>query len=172
MKRFFRTLIFVAVAAVATVSISSCKHDEEEDPKNKQNVFPLDPTRESGGPVDQMSGAASDAFYNGLTNNAPETTIVIDTRSANEYAAGHVVRAISIPVTEDAFYYDDEFIYKEVERLDSDHSKYILLTDNGASTLMLHVAGRISAMGWGKKKVYLLMGKTSDFLNKYPDVKE
>ncbi|MBO4735331.1 MAG: hypothetical protein J5614_02955, partial [Paludibacteraceae bacterium] len=79
----------------------------------------------------------------------------------------------SIPLENDnAFYYDDEFIYKEVERLDPDHSKYILLTDNGASTLMLHVAGRISAMGWGKKKVYLLMGKTSDFLKSYPDVKE
>ena len=172
MKRFFRTLIFAAVAAVATVSISSCKHDEEEDSKSKKDVFILDPNRESGGPIDQMSGAPSDAFYNGLTNNAPETTIVIDTRSANEYAAGHVVRAISIPVTEAAFYYDDEFIYKEVERLDPDHSKFILLTDNGASTLMLHVAGRISAMGWGKQKVYLLMGKTSDFLNSYPDVKE
>ena len=173
MKGFFRVLAFAAVAAVATVSISSCKHDEEEDPKSKKDVFILDPNRESGGPVDQMSGAASDAFYNGLTNNAPETTIVIDTRSANEYAAGHVVRAISIPLENDnAFYYDDEFIYKEVERLDPDHSKYILLTDNGASTLMLHVAGRISAMGWGKKKVYLLMDKTSDFLKSYPDVKE
>ena len=172
MKRFFRTLIFVAVAAVATVSISSCKHDEEEDPKSKKDVFILDPNRESGGAVDQMSGASSDAFYKGLTNNTPESTIVIDTRSASEYAAGHVVRAISIPVTEAAFYYDDEFIYKEVERLDPNHSKFILLTDNGADVVMLHVAGRISAMGWGKQKVYLLMDKTSDFLKKYPDVKE
>lgn len=168
MKRFFRTLIFAAVAAVATVSISSCKHDDPDDP----DKFVPDPNRPHGAPVDQMSGVSSDAFYKGLTNNAPETTIVIDTRSANEYAAGHVVRAFSIPVTEAAFYYDDEFIYNEVERLDPDHSKFILLTDNGASTLMLHVAGRISAMGWGKQKVYLLMDKTADFLTKYPDVKE
>lgn len=173
MKRFFRTLFFVAIATVATVSISSCKHDEEEDPKSKDDVFILDPNREPAGPVDQMTGVQPDAFYKGLTNNSPESTIVIDTRSAKEYAAGHVVRAISIPLeNEDAFYYEDDFIYKEVKRLDPDHSKFILLTDNGASTLLLHVAGRISAMGWGKQKVYLLMGKTSDFLKKYPDVKE
>ncbi|MEE1083495.1 MAG: rhodanese-like domain-containing protein [Paludibacteraceae bacterium] len=173
MKRFFRTLFFVAVATVATVSISSCCKEDDEDKNNKKDVFILDPNRESGGKVDQMSGASSDAFYKGLTNNAPETTIVIDTRSAKEYKAGHVVRAISIPLeNDDAFYYDDEFIYKEVERLDPDHSKFILLTDNGASTLMLHVAGRISAMGWGKQKVYLLMDKTADFLKKYSDVKE
>ncbi|MBE6328130.1 MAG: hypothetical protein E7077_13965 [Bacteroidales bacterium] len=170
MKRFFRTLIFAAVAAVAIVSISSCRPEDPDDPNPKPV---LDPNRKPAGPVDQMSGASMDAFYNGLTNNTPESTIVIDTRSAKEYAAGHVVRAISIPLeNDDAFYYDDVFIYEEVERLDPDHSKYILLTDNGASTLMLHVAGRISAMGWGKKKVYLLMGKTSDFLKKYPDVKE
>ena len=169
MKRFFRTLFFVAVATVATVSISSCKHDDPDDP----DKFVPDPNRPHGAPVDQMSGASSDAFYKGLTNNSPESTIVIDTRSAKEYAAGHVARAISIPLENDyAFYYDDEFIYSEVERLDPDHSKFILLTDNGASTLMLHVAGRISAMGWGKQKVYLLMDKTADFLRKYPDVKE
>lgn len=171
MKNFFRTLFFVAVATVATVSISSCKHDDPDEPN--QNKFVLDPDRPHGAPVDQMSGASSDAFYKGLTNNSPESTIVIDTRSAKEYKAGHVVRAISIPLeNDDAFYYDDEFIYQEVERLDPDHSKFILLTDNGASTLMLHVAGRISAMGWGKQKVYLLMDKTSEFLKKYPDVKE
>ena len=175
MKRFFRTLFFVAVATVATVSNSSCCREDDEDiKKNKKEVFQLDSTRESGGPVDQMSGVTSDAFYKGLTNNTPESTIVIDTRSAQEYNAstGHVVRAISIPVTEAAFYYDDEAIYKEVERLDPNHSKFILLTDNGADAVMLHVAGRISAMGWGKQKVYLLMDKTVDFLKKYPDVKE
>ena len=162
MKRFFRTLFFVAIATVATVSISSCKHeDPDSDP------FPI-----PSGPVDQMSGASSEAFYNGLTNNTPESTIVIDTRTTKEYNEGHVVRAISIPVGDDAFSSNDAFIYQEVERLDPNHSKFILLTDNGASTLMLHVAGRISAMGWGKKKVYLLMGKTSDFLKDYPDVKE
>lgn len=169
MKRFFRTVFFVAVAIVATVSISSCcKHDEDPDEPSK---FVPDPSRPHGAPVDQMSGASSDAFYKGLTNNTPESTIVIDTRSTQEYNAGHVVRAISIPVTEAAFYYDDDFIYQEVERQDPDHSKFILLTDNGADAVMLHVAGRISAMGWGKQKVYLLMDKTSDFLKKYPDVK-
>ncbi|MBP5525805.1 MAG: hypothetical protein J6Y11_09415 [Paludibacteraceae bacterium] len=174
MKGFFRTLAFAAVASVATVSISSCCREDDEDEKNnKKDVFILDPTRESGGPVDQMSGAKSDQFYKGLTNNSPESTIVIDTRKKSEYDAGHVVRAISIPLeTDAAYYYDDEFIYKEVERLDPNHSKFILLTDNGADAMMLHVAGRISAMGWGKQKVYLLMDKTSDFLKKYPDVKE
>ncbi len=169
MKRFFRTLFFVAVATVATVSISSCCREEDEPTQEK---FVPDQNRPHGAPVDQMSGVTSAAFYNGLTNNTPESTIVIDTRSTQEYNAGHVVRAISIPVTEAAFYYDDEFIYQEVERLDPNHSKFILLTDNGADAVMLHVAGRISAMGWGKQKVYLLMDKTSDFLKKYPDVKE
>lgn len=171
MKRFFRTLFFVAVAIVATVSISSCcKHDDDPDEPSK---FVPDPSRPHGAPVDQMSGASSDAFYKGLTNNSAESTIVIDTRKKSEYDAGHVRNAISIPLeTDAAYYYDDEFIYKEVERLDPNHSKFILLTDNGADAMMLHVAGRISAMGWGKQKVYLLMDKTSDFLKKYPDVKE
>lgn len=170
MKRFFRTLAFVAVAAVAAVSISSCEKDEPNDGGDK---VVLDPNRASGGKIDQMSGARADEFYKGLTNNAAETTIVVDTRSAKEYAAGHVKGAISHPlVNNDAFYYDDDPIYTELEALDPNHEKFILITDNGASTFTLHVAGRISAMGWGMKKVYLLMDKTSDFLNKFQDVKE
>ncbi|MBQ0156039.1 MAG: hypothetical protein KBT22_05630 [Bacteroidales bacterium] len=174
MKRFFRTLAFVALSTFAAVSISSCHSDDDDDNNsNKQDVFNLDPNRPSGGAIDQMSGATAEAFYNGLTNNAAETTIVVDTRSAAEYNAGHVKNAISIPLeNDDAFYYDDEFIYTELERLDPTHSKFILITDNGASTFTLHVAGRLSAMGWGKKKIFLLMGKTSDFLNQFPDVKE
>lgn len=44
MKRFFRTLAFAAVASVATVSISSCcKHDDEDENKNKQEVFHFGP---------------------------------------------------------------------------------------------------------------------------------
>lgn len=172
MKRFFRNLTFIALASISAVSVSSC-HKDDDDDNNKQLVFNLDPNRPSGGAVDRMSGASSDAFYKGLTNNPVESSIVVDTRSAAEYAAGHVKNAISIPLeNNDAYYYDDEFIYTELERLDPTHSKFILITDNGASNLTLHVAGRISAMGWGMKQVYLLMGKTSDFLKQYPDVKE
>lgn len=167
MKRFFRTLAFLAVATVATVSISSCKDDEE----NGQKLV-LDPSRPTGGAVDEMSGASSDAFYKGLTNNPAESTIVVDTRPASKYASGHVIGAISIPVKDEAFYYDDEEIYTKLESLDPTHSKFILLTDEGASQLMLHVAGRLSAMGWGKTKIYLLMDTTSDFLKKHSDVKE
>lgn len=163
-------MAFVAAATFATISISSCKDDDDDNKSNNKFVF--DESRPHGGPVDQMSGANSDQFYNGFTNNE-SNSIVIDTRPASEYAAGHVRGAISHPlVNDDAFYYDDDPIYSKIESLDPNKSKIILFTDNGASTLMLHVAGRISAMGWGQKKVYLLMDKTVDFLKKYPAVKQ
>lgn len=162
MKRFFRTLFFVAVAIVATVSISSCcKHDEEEDNKKKN---------------EQMSGATAEAFYNGLTSN-PSRTILIDTRSAQKYEMSHVkykgdpvVEAISMPLTDDVFYNDDHQFYKDVEKLDPDHSKFILITDEGSSALLLKVGGVLSGMGWSKERIYLLMNSTSDFLEKYPEL--
>lgn len=172
MKRFFRTLAFVAVAAVSAVTVSCHKDDDDDSNNNKKGVFNLDPNRPSGGAVDQMSGVSSQAFYNGLTNNAADKSIVVDTRPAANYSAGHVKNAISIPVAEEAFYYDDDLIYTKLESLDPTHSKYILLTDMGASQLLIHVAGRLSAMGWGKEKIYLLMDNTTDFLKKYPELKE
>ncbi|MCQ2189431.1 MAG: rhodanese-like domain-containing protein [Paludibacteraceae bacterium] len=171
MKRFFRTLAFVAAATFATVSISSCKDDDDDN--NSNNKFVFDESRPHGAAVGESTGADMKAFYNGLTNNTKESTIVVDTRSAKEYAAGHVKNAISMPLdNDDAFYYDDDPIYSRIESLDPNHEKFILLTDNGASQMMLHVAGRLSAMGWGKTKIYLLMDKTADFLKQYPDAKE
>lgn len=154
MKRFFRTLAFVAVATVSAFSISSCSKDDDD-------------SKEIG----ESSGTSAEAFYNGLMNNTPESTIVIDTRPADKYAAGHVIRAKSIPVSDNAFYDDTDAFYSTVEALDPTHSKFILLTDEGASPLMVHVAGVLSEMGWGKEKIYLLTSKTSDFLKKYPDAK-
>ena len=161
MKRFFRTLIFAAVAAVATVSISSCRHGEEDDPKT---------------PVQPMSGATAEAFYNGLTAN-PSRTILIDTRDAEKYNESHVkyngnpvVEAISMPLTDNVFYDNDHQFYKDVEKLDPDHSKFILITDEGSSPLVLKVGGVLSGMGWNKERIYLLMNSTSDFLEKYPEL--
>ncbi len=159
MKRFFRTLIFAAVAAVATVSISSCRHGEEED---------------NG--TEHMSGATAEAFYNGLTAN-PSRTILIDTRDAEKYNESHVkykgdpvVEAISMPLTDNVFYDNDHQFYKDVEKLDPNHSKFILITDEGSSSLLLKVGGVLSGMGWGKERIYLLMNSTSEFLEKYPEL--
>jgi len=164
MKRFFRTLAFVAMAAVSVVSISSCKTDENDDDDNKK-------TNKN----EQMTGATSEAFYNGLTNeNNLASTILIDTRDAVKYKAGHIkygsLEAINIPLSEDLFYANgsDHQFYKDVEALDPSHSKFILVTDEGSNSLILKATGVLSGMGWGKEKIYLLMDNTTKFLEKYP----
>lgn len=168
MKRFFRTLAFLAVAAVATVSISSCKEEDDDNKKTNQN--------------EQMSGAKPDAFFKGLTNpNNVKSTILIDTREAAKYNKAHIVykqdgetiiEAISMPLEDEIFYVSgsDHQFYKDVEKLDPNHENFILVTDEGASSLTLKVTGVLSGMGWGKEKIYLLACSTEEFLKQYPDL--
>lgn len=158
-------MAFFALTTVFAVSISSCNDDDDEN----NDPSALDSNRPTGGSVDEISATSSEAFYNILTSKGA-SVIIIDSRSANEFKAGHIKGAYSNPLTNDALYYDDDPIYTFVQDLDPNHKKTILLTDNVASELMLHVAGRISAMGWGKNKVYLLNGNTAKFLEEYPDL--
>ncbi len=155
-------MAFVAVAAIAASSISSCKTDEDEDNK-KTN------TNTNG----QSSGATIEAFHDGLVNNLG-STVLIDTRDAAKYKAAHIkasgLEAISMPLTDDIFYDNNHQFYKDVEALDPTHSKFILISDEGSNSLTLKVCGVLSSMGWGKEKIYLLMDPTSKFLEKYPDL--
>ncbi len=160
MKRFFRTLAFVAAATVATVSISSCTEEDESIDK-----------KENG----QTSGTDLESFYNGLTNpNNIANTIVIDTREASKYAMGHVkyesIEAKSMPLTDDVFYDNNSPFYTQVEALDPDHKKFILITDEGASPAILKIGGKLSSMGWGKERIFILMCATSELLDKHPEV--
>lgn len=166
MKRFFRTLAFLAVATISVASMSSCKEEDDDNKNSTKN--------------EQMSGATPESFYKGLTNvNNLKSTILIDTRDANKYNKAHVkykydentvVEAISMPLTDDVFFGTDDQFYKDIEALDPKHEKFILVTDEGASALVLKVTGVISGMGWGKEKVYLLACSTEEFLKQYPEL--
>lgn len=162
MKRFFRTLAFLAVAAVSVASMSSCKEDEDDNNNSSNN--------------EQMSSATPESFYSGLTNeNNLSSTILIDTRDASKYNKAHikyngsiVIEAKSKPLTDDVFFGTNDQFYKDIENMDPNHEKFILVTDEGASALLLKVTGVLSGMGWGKEKIYLLACSTEEFLKKYP----
>lgn len=158
MKGYIKSIAQIAMALfVGVICFNSCSKDDDDD-KNKKELG-------------KSNGTTDEAFYNGYKNNK-ETTILIDMRTEALYKVSHMDGAINIDCesTDDAFYSNDAKIYKELEKMDPSHTKYIQLYDSkGASQFTIHVASQISKMGWGGDKVFLLASKYNDFANKFPD---
>lgn len=140
--------------------MTSCSKDDDDDNK-KQNLG-------------QSNSTSAEAFYNGLTNNK-DVTILVDMRTAALYDAGHIKGAINIDCesTDDAYFDENNVLYKTLEELDPQHEKFIQIYDSkGASQFTIKVASIIAKKGWGAKKVFTLMTSYDEFAKKFPDVIE
>lgn len=86
--------------------------------------------------------------------NTSTNCCVVDYRSAEEYAEGHIPGAINIPATDRTA----ETSFKAaMKNIDQSKSIYLYGSKKTNGSMGFYLAGIVSSMGWGLAKTYHLM---------------
>ncbi|MDR1729301.1 MAG: rhodanese-like domain-containing protein [Prevotellaceae bacterium] len=145
----FKSFFLLLFASALVFSVNSCKSGNgEEELPDFNMVRTAEGFKEF---IDEHGGF--------------ESAQILDFRSAEDFANGHVPGAVNIPAT--AVNTDNGEFAQEVMAFFPDKSKPIYMY--GGMMLDNVVAGRISGLGYGKVNSNLLMGGFNAWKAAFPD---
>ncbi|MBO4806827.1 MAG: rhodanese-like domain-containing protein [Paludibacteraceae bacterium] len=135
MKNVKNWVIF-ALMAILSLGMSSCSTDSD----NKLEAYKK---------VDEKT--FKENIEASKRNGTPQ---IIDYRSAEEFAAGHIENAVNIPVTDRNA---EARIKSELSQFDQSRNIYIYGSKTTNNTLGFYLAGIVSKEGWGLSKTFHLI---------------
>ncbi len=148
----FKSLFLLLFVSVFVLSVNSCKKDGDEEL----------------GAFNKDSGA--EKFHERIAAQGSDAQI-LDYRSAEEFAAGHIPGAINIEATvSNTASNNSSFATAVLATFDKTKPLYMYGGTGGSSASLEYVVpGRISKIGFGKANTWILLGGFDTWVEAYPN---
>lgn len=134
--KYVKNWVIFALMAIVSVCATSCSTDSNNE---------LEAYKKVNEKIFKENIEASSR------NGVPQ---IIDYRSPEEYAAGHIENAVNIPVTDRNA---EGKIKEELKKFDQGRNIYIYGSKSTNNTLGFYLAGIVSKEGWGLAKTFHLI---------------
>ncbi|MBP5456700.1 MAG: hypothetical protein J6Y37_09385 [Paludibacteraceae bacterium] len=134
--KYVKNWVIFALMAIVSVCATSCSSDSNNE---------LEAYKKVNEKIFKENIEASSR------NGVPQ---IIDYRSPEEYAAGHIEDAVNIPVTDRNA---EGKIKEELKRFEQSRNIYIYGSKSTNNTLGFYLAGIVSKEGWGLSKTFHLI---------------